>query len=540
MTPLLKKNMKRVIGLCVLLSLFLLSYAGSIDGLIEAQTKALKEGNNNAVIEIGKIALEKFKRGERDTLTSKFLDIAGNTSVNSRRYIEAFEFYIAMVDLGKSTKHCRSVSLGYNNIGNIYEYFGDYERAYHYYIKSYETAIGSSDSYMRAASLLNLVNITSILGRNQEAVKYYDLLEKESLHSPQETSYWRNLSKVSLLMAEKDFSKSIEKAKEVETIANDNDFSEDLKYLPIEKIADSYYKMGQLDSSLFYANKIIYNPNSLKAFPDILINTYKTILHVYEAKGLSDSINKYKILYVNLSDSIYNRREFNEILEFFNNYEEEEVNSRIYTLNNQIYQKNVFIVVVGLLLFILLSFFLVIFTHYRRLKNLNRLLISKNDDLITNSNENKKLIGQIVSLVDSMEEKDKNDPNYINNNIKNSACSIDFSEQQRMSLLKKISDVMQNESIISDSSFSLPQLAQLVNSNTTYVSSIINQTYNKNFKAYLNEYRIQIASRRLIEDDMMTIQAIAESVGFKSIPNFIATFKKYMGMTPSVYKKMTK
>ena len=532
--------MKRVLSLCVLLFSFLLISAGSSEGLVELQTIALKAGRSNDVIEIGKIALEKFKRGERDTLISKALDIAGNSSVNSRRYVEAFEFYVAMVDLGKQIKHNRSISLGYNNIGNIYEYFGDYERAYHYYKRSYETATRSSDSYMRAASLLNLVNITSILGRNQDANKYFNLLEKESLHSPEETSFWRELSKVSLLMAEKEFSKSIEKAKEVESIANDNDFREDLKYLPIEKIAASYYNLDNLDSAIYYANKIINNPNSLKAFPDILINSYKTLLNVYEKKGSEDSINKYKILYVNLSDSIYNRREFNEILELFNNYEEEEVNSRIYTLNNQIYQKNVFILIVGLLLLILLGLFLVIYNHYRKLKNLNRLLISKNDDLITNSNENKRLIGQIVSLVDSMEEKDKNNPDYNSNNVKNSSYTIDFSEQQRMSLLKKISDVMQNETIISDSSFSLPQLAQLVNSNTTYVSSIINQTYNKNFKAYLNEYRIQIASRRLVEDDMMTIQAIAESVGFKSIPNFIATFKKYMGMTPSVYKKMTR
>ena len=86
-------------------------------------------------------------------------------------------------------------------------------------------------------------------------------------------------------------------------------------------------------------------------------------------------------------------------------------------------------------------------------------------------------------------------------------------------------------------------LAQAVKSNTKYVSWVINQTYNKNFKTILNELRIQEASKML--DDFenygsYTIQAITECVGYKSATSFIIAFKKMVGMTPSVYQKLAK
>ena len=37
-----------------------------------------------------------------------------------------------------------------------------------------------------------------------------------------------------------------------------------------------------------------------------------------------------------------------------------------------------------------------------------------------------------------------------------------------------------------------------------------------------------------------TLQAVGESVGFKSVSNFIAAFKKTTGLTPSTYQKIAR
>jgi AraC-like DNA-binding protein len=51
------------------------------------------------------------------------------------------------------------------------------------------------------------------------------------------------------------------------------------------------------------------------------------------------------------------------------------------------------------------------------------------------------------------------------------------------------------------------------------------------------------ACKRLVDNEHygnMTIQAIYEEVGYRNAVSFIRVFKKVMGMTPSVYQKLSK
>ena len=68
--------------------------------------------------------------------------------------------------------------------------------------------------------------------------------------------------------------------------------------------------------------------------------------------------------------------------------------------------------------------------------------------------------------------------------------------EKKQKLLGLINEVLNNVSSISDPDFSLQKLAEAVGSNTKYVSQVINEYYNKNFKTLLNEYRLREATRR--------------------------------------------
>lgn len=110
-------------------------------------------------------------------------------------------------------------------------------------------------------------------------------------------------------------------------------------------------------------------------------------------------------------------------------------------------------------------------------------------------------------------------------------------------LMSRIELVLQDATLYSDPDFSLSSLAKLVGSNTKYVSQAINECTGDNFRTYINKLRI-IETRQRLTDQVnfghLTIQTISESVGFRSSSNFIATFKKVTGLTPSVYIKMSK
>ena len=108
---------------------------------------------------------------------------------------------------------------------------------------------------------------------------------------------------------------------------------------------------------------------------------------------------------------------------------------------------------------------------------------------------------------------------------------------------RDINHVMDDTLEYCNDEFTLDKLSDLVGSNTRYVSQVINGYYGKNFNSFVNEYRIRLACLRLADDKTYgrhTINAIGQSVGFKSNTTFSAVFRKQTGMTPSVYQKMVR
>ncbi|GER58766.1 AraC family transcriptional regulator [Patiriisocius marinus] len=86
-------------------------------------------------------------------------------------------------------------------------------------------------------------------------------------------------------------------------------------------------------------------------------------------------------------------------------------------------------------------------------------------------------------------------------------------------------------------------VAKKINTNTSYLSKVINSHYGKNFNTYINDLRINYAIVRLKNDVFFrsfSIQAIAEEVGYKSADSFTRYFKKDTGLNPSFYIKNIK
>ena len=114
---------------------------------------------------------------------------------------------------------------------------------------------------------------------------------------------------------------------------------------------------------------------------------------------------------------------------------------------------------------------------------------------------------------------------------------ININEKTQKELLNKIMLVMEDVQIICDPEFTIDKLAELVQSNYVYVSHIINKVIKKNFRSFLNGYRIKKAQSLFLELDAKkyTIDSIARQVGFNSPNTFRNTFKEIIGVTPSAY-----
>lgn len=115
--------------------------------------------------------------------------------------------------------------------------------------------------------------------------------------------------------------------------------------------------------------------------------------------------------------------------------------------------------------------------------------------------------------------------------------------EEKKSLLNSVREVMSGNPEIYSLDFTITRFSEIIGEPQRTISQVINELTGSNFVTLLNEYRVKEACRRLGNDKaygQMTIEAVANSVGFRARSSFIAAFKKFTGLTPSQYQKMSR
>ncbi|KAA5823767.1 AraC family transcriptional regulator [Algibacter amylolyticus] len=82
----------------------------------------------------------------------------------------------------------------------------------------------------------------------------------------------------------------------------------------------------------------------------------------------------------------------------------------------------------------------------------------------------------------------------------------------------------------------LKELADLVSMSEQSFSRFFSKMMGRPFFTFLNEYRINIASRMLIDTDL-TIAQIGYACGYESLPFFHKQFQKFMHVSPLKFRK---
>lgn len=89
-----------------------------------------------------------------------------------------------------------------------------------------------------------------------------------------------------------------------------------------------------------------------------------------------------------------------------------------------------------------------------------------------------------------------------------------------------------------NSLITLTKISKEIHVSTCYLSQIINESFNQNFRDFINKYRIE-ESKYLLKNKSYsnkTILEIAYTVGFNSKSAFNAAFKKFTGLTPKQFR----
>lgn len=114
-------------------------------------------------------------------------------------------------------------------------------------------------------------------------------------------------------------------------------------------------------------------------------------------------------------------------------------------------------------------------------------------------------------------------------------------DERRKEMVAKISEIIETSDEIFSTEFSLSRLSEICGYKRNYVSQVINQHYGRNFNQLIATQRIKKACVILSDTEksgLMTIDYIANEVGFRSRSSLLMAFKREIGMTPSEFQKM--
>lgn len=106
-------------------------------------------------------------------------------------------------------------------------------------------------------------------------------------------------------------------------------------------------------------------------------------------------------------------------------------------------------------------------------------------------------------------------------------------------LLTKLEHLMVEENWYRRADITVDQFAEAAGVSVKLVSHAINRHFEKNFYEFVNHYRIEEIKSRLKHENpsRVPIQKIYEDAGFRSKSSFNTLFRKWVGMTPSQYRK---
>lgn len=275
-------------------------------------------------------------------------------------------------------------------------------------------------------------------------------------------------------------------------------------------------------------------------------SAYGELSNLHEEQGLKQLADHYELLYWRCKDSLDTEGHLGSVESTKFRFELNQANEVVRQLSERQRLKNMMLVaavvviaITGVLLYRLLrAYRRVRLAHYHLyLRNVEML---HRDEVNHRQNEALRHQNQLLStendnLRSQMEATQKTDkPRYQTSRME---------EEDEALVMQRVIDMLEHSDEIYSQGFTINRMAELVHRNYRYVSQAVNNTTGNNFNTLLNEYRIREACRRL--NDLkhygnMTIEAIAESVGYKSRTNFAAVFKKATGLSPSEYQRMAR
>ncbi|WBX76769.1 helix-turn-helix domain-containing protein [Tenacibaculum ovolyticum] len=434
-------------------------------------------------------------------------------------YNKALSLYLISLKYAKNKNNQRQVLINQGNIAIIKLRLGKSKEtleAYREYVSTIEKLKSEHKNYYLINAYLGLSN-TYIQNKKNDSASIYIKKGLELSLSSKDTimySHYLIWSGVNSLQINR-FDNAVDSLKKgLKTINNGS-----TKALGHLNLGKSYLSLREDNKGVFHLKKVdsfltktknIFYPELLSAYKPLIKyykrndNTKKQVYYLDRLLGLDSLfISKNKFL----SKKISNQYDIPNLM-----FEREELIKSL-SKKNKSNKKSISTLIIVSILILLLTF------HFLR-KNF---ILRKRFQII----------------IQQINKKEKIKKNKL---IEKQPSKIQFSgvsEELTEKILKGLYKFEKTQRFLTKK-YTLNSLAKELNTNSTYLSKVINIEKQTNFANYLNNLKIDYAINRLSNDKQYrayTIKAISEEAGFNSQLTFSIAFHKKTQIQPSYFIK---
>ncbi len=469
----------------------------------------------------------------------------------------AFRYIDSLIDITKHVKHTYYPSRGYLNKGILLTHTKRYEEALSYYLKGEKYAKENNNISHQLAIKHSIGRLKNILNKHEEALETYlenlKFLETNSIKNEHEIIYLSTLygladsyNKLGDLQVadgyirtgisaclqtderyfypnflleyginntlQQKYDTALDSLYKSETLFPDSD-AEVVKHVSRMYIGKNLYALGKKEEAFAYLKKVDAAINESNYIPDLRESFELLISYFKEKKDINNHVQTLEKLIVLDSISYQTQKKLNIDItkKYDNKLLVKDRDLLIEKLSAQS-KKDIKKVWTYATLFILLSGGLFFWYYYK-----------------------KKIQQKDLQLI--IQEKQQIIQNSIR--VKKTKKELEIPQKLFEELTQKLTTFEQKKKFLNNA-ISLMSLSKELDTNSSYLSKVINKTSNKNFANYINDLRIEYAIEKLNTDSkyrLYSISAIAHEVGFNNLKSFSRAFLKKTGKHPSVFIK---
>lgn len=409
------------------------------------------------------------------------------TYIELKEYEKALNYMNTALNIFIKLKETRGQSICFTDIATIYHQQKRYNQALQNYNKAIKLDKKNKDLNGISDNYSSIGTVYFELGKNNTAMKYFKKSLKISKQIGDKNDLAQIYYKISLLETKRK-KYLIAKNYCIKSINIFNKVKElDKKRISIEQLAVIYKLTGKYKDAYDTYTKA-------SCLKDSLFNIEKVekIAHI-EKKFENEKLEKenLKLLYEN--------------------------DLKQAEISQQKKLRNIYLIT---FIFALIAVIIVLI-QYKKKNNAYKYLVQKNIDLLNKEKEVKVIKEQMLS-----------------SSLSNDSKTF-VTDEEKERIVKKIENLFETQEIYKKHDLTLHKLAKRLSTNVNYLSKIINDEYGMKYTDFLNEYRIKEVMACLSSKDnkLFSIEGIAKEAGFKSLSSFYCVFKKFTGVTPSVFRQ---